>query len=85
MEKIDVQSKIKVFFLIFQVFLLVVLFGLFHGLIFLPVLSSFIGPAPYKTSSNKIENDEVKKWQEIKFISGKLSYNYLSMTTGLQG
>ena len=63
---------------------MVVLFGLFHGLIYLPVLSSFIGPAPYKTGNNKVESDEIKKWEEIKFISGKLSYNYLSMTIAIQ-
>ena len=33
-----------------QVFLLVVLYGLFHGLFFLPVLLSFCGPQPYATA-----------------------------------
>ena len=34
-------------FTILQVFILVVIFGLFHGLCFLPVVLSIIGPKPY--------------------------------------
>lgn len=30
-----------------QIFFAVVLYGLFHGLVFLPVLLSLLGPAPY--------------------------------------
>jgi hypothetical protein len=33
-----------------QIFFLVVLFGLFHGLVFLPVLLSIIGPPPYPSA-----------------------------------
>ena len=32
---------------LFQIFFLMVVFGLFHGLIFLPVLLSLLGPDPY--------------------------------------
>ena len=42
-------SSSKVFFTFFQIFFLVVWFGLFHGLIFLPVLLSLIGPASHRT------------------------------------
>jgi len=34
-----------------QIFFLVVLFGLFHGLVFLPVVLSIIGPDPYLSAS----------------------------------
>lgn len=34
-----------------QVFFTVVLFGLFHGLVYLPVVLSWLGPEPYHTSS----------------------------------
>ena len=34
----------------FQIFTSVVIFGLFHGLVFLPVILSLIGPAPYNTN-----------------------------------
>ncbi|KAK3599821.1 hypothetical protein CHS0354_022387 [Potamilus streckersoni] len=39
------------FALFFRVFMSVVVFGLFHGLVYLPVILSFIGPAPYKSAS----------------------------------
>ena len=44
------------FILISQMFALVLLFGLFHGLIFLPVLLSLIGPQEIR-SSNWLKND----------------------------
>ena len=34
-------------FALTQVFLAVVLLGLFHGLVFLPILLSWVGPTPY--------------------------------------
>ena len=34
-----------------QIFLLVVFFGLFHGLVFLPVMLSLVGPSPYLTAT----------------------------------
>lgn len=37
----------------FKIFFLVVLFGLFHGLIYLPVLLSVAGPAPYPTATER--------------------------------
>ena len=39
-------SKSYVFTTFFKIFFLVVAFGLFNGLIFLPVVLSFIGPKP---------------------------------------
>jgi len=35
----------------FQIFTSVVIFGLFHGLAFLPVILSVVGPPPYDTQS----------------------------------
>ena len=40
-------SDSHVFSVFFKIFLLVVIFGLFHGLILLPVVLSLIGPATY--------------------------------------
>ncbi|XP_041359344.1 protein patched homolog 1-like isoform X2 [Gigantopelta aegis] len=37
------------FTLFFRVFFTVVLFGLFHGLVYLPVVLSWVGPQPYTT------------------------------------
>ena len=39
-------------FSFFQVFFLVVAFGLFNGMVFLPVILSLIGPAPYADHTN---------------------------------
>ncbi|XP_076462610.1 patched domain-containing protein 3-like isoform X2 [Babylonia areolata] len=43
-------SNSYVFTTFFKVFLLVVIYGLFHGLLFLPVLLSWLGPQPYATA-----------------------------------
>ncbi|GAB0092699.1 NPC intracellular cholesterol transporter 1 homolog 1b-like [Sergentomyia squamirostris] len=40
-------SKAYIFKSFFKIFLLVILFGLFHGIVFLPVILSILGPAPY--------------------------------------
>jgi len=36
----------------FQVFFLVITFGLYHGLVFFPVLLSLIGPSAYQHSED---------------------------------
>ena len=46
------------FDLILQVFVTVVIFGLFHGLVYLPVILSWVGPTPYDTA------EPVKKSRE---------------------
>ncbi|XP_059611969.1 patched domain-containing protein 3-like [Phlebotomus argentipes] len=40
-------SKAYIFTSFFKIFLLVILFGLFHGIVFLPVILSIVGPPPY--------------------------------------
>uniref|UniRef100_A0A1B0CNT4 Putative conserved plasma membrane protein n=1 Tax=Lutzomyia longipalpis TaxID=7200 RepID=A0A1B0CNT4_LUTLO len=40
-------SKAYTFQAFFKIFLLVIIFGLFHGIVFLPVILSIVGPAPY--------------------------------------
>lgn len=42
--------------------MLVVVFGLFHGVIFLPVILSIIGPQPYETS--KLTNGKIMTLQQ---------------------
>ncbi|XP_045494460.1 protein patched homolog 3-like [Colias croceus] len=46
------MSKAYTFQSFFKIFLLVILFGLFSGLLFLPVVLSLIGPAGYKNPSD---------------------------------
>ena len=41
-----VTSKSYVFSTFFKIFFLIVVFGLYHGLVFLPVILSLVGPAP---------------------------------------
>lgn len=56
-----------------KIFLLVILFGLFHGVVFLPVVLSLIGPDAYITKEEgpnikfekSLEEDEI-----ISFIQG---------------
>jgi Niemann-Pick C1 protein len=40
------NSKSHVFITFFKIFFLVVVFGLFQGLVVLPVILSFVGPKP---------------------------------------
>ena len=46
--------KNKYSYTYFQVFFLVVAFGLFHGLVLLPTVLSICGPAPVAAASNRL-------------------------------
>ena len=46
-------SKSHVFSSFFKIFFLVVTFGLYHGLVFLPVLLSLFGPSPLTSAGEK--------------------------------
>ncbi|XP_071537135.1 NPC intracellular cholesterol transporter 1 homolog 1b-like [Panulirus ornatus] len=53
------NSDSHVFQSFFKIFFGVFVFGVFHGLLFLPVLLSLIGPAPYDTDNHAIpEHDD---------------------------
>ena len=47
------NSQSYVFMTFFKIFSLVVFFGLFHGMVFLPVILSLIGPSPYENEANE--------------------------------
>lgn len=49
------MSKAYTFQSFFKIFLLVILFGLFNGLIFLPVVLSLIGPGSYKIKDHTVD------------------------------
>lgn len=54
------------FFSFFQIFTSVVVFGLFHGLVFLPVILSIVGPEPYDTKFlSPIEDQPETKYAEL--------------------
>lgn len=50
------RGKYKIIFS--QVFLLVVVFGLFHGLVYLPTILSWIGPQPYLSAIRQTKHEE---------------------------
>ena len=50
-----------VFFFALQVFFLVIVFGLFHGLIFFPALLGLIGPSAYALDSITVEEQDKEK------------------------
>ena len=56
-------------FISFQIFTSVVCFGLFHGLTFLPVVLSLIGPKPYGTN---ITDQELKEYTDITYRNDDL-------------
>lgn len=53
------MSKAYTFQSFFKIFFLVILFGLFHGLAFLPVVLSLIGPKAYKAQKEKGKQNEM--------------------------
>ena len=58
-------SRSHVFSSFFKIFFLVVTFGLFHGLIFLPVILSLIGPSSYFTKATVKSTLEVTQQTQI--------------------
>ncbi|CAI9739427.1 protein patched homolog 1 isoform X1 [Octopus vulgaris] len=61
----------------FKIFLLVVMFGLFHGIVFLPVLLSIFAPPSYPSAKNV----KVRKFSKIKsvFSSRKSGINNVGL------
>ncbi|CAG9837321.1 unnamed protein product [Diabrotica balteata] len=54
-------SRAYTFQSFFKIFFLVIVFGLFHGIVLLPVILSFIGPSPYKKHKKPaVEESELK-------------------------
>ncbi|MPC30182.1 Niemann-Pick C1 protein [Portunus trituberculatus] len=50
------NSDSHVFITFFKIFFAVVLYGLFHGLVFLPVLLSLVGPAAYPNAGSSLQH-----------------------------
>lgn len=70
------------FTLFFRIFTSVVIFGLFHGLIFLPVILSLIGPSPYDSkfaaTSTKNSDKYTKRTNETKLLNNTNRNNDLT-------
>ena len=58
-------SDSHVFSVFFRIFLLVIIFGLFHGLILLPVMLSLIGPSPYSNASSAVADKELSEKNRV--------------------
>ena len=65
----------------FQIFTCVVAFGLFHGLTFLPVVLSLIGPEPYDTS---VTESDLKQYTDLTYRNGEISLNDLKKSKGVK-
>ena len=61
------NSKSHVFSTFFKVFFLVIVFGLFNGLLLLPVMLSLVGPAAY----SQAKGDEVEKEEKEVFVTAE--------------
>ena len=61
------NSKSHVFSTFFKVFFLVIVFGLFNGLLLLPVMLSLVGPAAY----SQPKGDEVEKEEKEAFVTSE--------------
>ena len=74
-----VTSRSYVFTSFFKIFLMICLFGLFHGLIMLPVLLCLLGPIDINEDDQKRtpSSDHQKKFFSLKFIRTLLSEKYL--------
>ena len=75
-------SKSFVFLVFFKIFFLVVVFGLYHGLVFLPIVLSLIGPLSSGSShvlKNSVEpekkNGKVSRGQSVWSTSRKMNRN----------
>uniref|UniRef100_A0A0P4W568 SSD domain-containing protein n=2 Tax=Scylla olivacea TaxID=85551 RepID=A0A0P4W568_SCYOL len=65
---VDYSVHIALHFLS-QIFFGVFIFGVFHGLVFLPVLLSLIGPAPYSTgSAAPLDSDNISSYSSEKMV-----------------
>ena len=83
------NSKSHVFITFFRVFLLVVVFGLFHGLALLPVILSWIGPPPNvehsrpdedSSGTSSVEDNNTQSTATTTTAEDKLSATPLEVT-----
>lgn len=77
------NSNSYVFSTFFKVNFLVVLYGLFHGLVFLPVLLSWMGPPPYPTADRSYKHHHHPEGVEAtsnstKVVDGTLNHAYVA-------
>lgn len=64
--------------------MLVIIFGLFHGVVFLPVILSIIGPQPYVISKRRSTNDTTATISEHRKYNGNGDIDNINEMTNLQ-
>ena len=83
-----VTSRSHIFTSFFKIFLLICLFGLFHGLVMLPVLLCLLGPVDISEEQQEADKDQAQarptpdKIFSLKFIRTLLSEKYFKSKEG---
>ena len=83
-----VTSRSHIFTSFFKIFLLICLFGLFHGLVMLPVLLCLLGPVDISEEQLEADKDQAQaspapdKIFSLKFIRTLLSEKYFKTKEG---
>ena len=83
-----VTSRSHIFTSFFKIFLLICLFGLFHGLVMLPVLLCLLGPVDISEEQEEADKDQAQarptpdKIFSLKFIRTLLSEKYFKTKEG---
>ena len=67
-------SQTHVFITIFKIFFLTVIFGLFHGVVLLPVILCYLGPTE-KQTNKVIPQEQEERHEEINNDTTDISYN----------
>ncbi|XP_055387683.1 patched domain-containing protein 3-like isoform X2 [Condylostylus longicornis] len=65
------QSEAYTFKSFFKIFFLIIIFGLFHGVVFLPIVLSLIGPAPYQNTDQGKNAKKQENIDEVEVIRSK--------------
>lgn len=63
------SSQAYTYRMFFKIFLLVITYGLFHGIVLLPVILSIIGPKPYDRKRSKAQAEKCIRDAEMETIS----------------
>ena len=75
-----VTSRSHIFTSFFKIFLMICLFGLYHGLVMLPVLLCLVGPVDIQQEDDSPDKSDKKEMLSLKFFRTLLSQKYLKNT-----
>ena len=72
-----VTSRSHIFTSFFKIFLMICLFGLYHGLVMLPVLLCLVGPVDIQQDDGSPDKSDKTEMLSLKFFRTLLSQKYL--------